>query len=292
MEEKQNELALAREEINAVDREMAALFVRRMEAVKRVADYKMRHGLPIYDPAREQAVIDRNSAYVEDAELRSFYTCYLTEGMRISRRYQDKLLYGMKVAFSGVEGAFAAIAAKKIFPTATRMPFGDFRAAYDAVVDGRCDCAVLPIENSTAGEVGAVLDMLYAGPLHLTGVYDLYIHQNLMALPGTRREDITRVISHPQALAQCAPYLRDHGYTTEAFENTALAAKHVAEAGDRTLAAIASEETAEIYGLEILEKKINEKSINTTRFAVLTREALSGDGDKGRHSILDRKSVV
>lgn len=286
MEDTQNKLADARAEINEIDREMASLFVRRMQAVERVADYKMRHGLPILDAAREQAILERNAAYVEDAELRSFYTCFLRDQMQLSRRYQDKLMYGMKVAFSGVEGAFAAIAAKKIFPTATRMPFGDFRAAYDAVVDGRCDCAVLPIENSTAGEVGAVLDMLFSGPLYLTGVYDLFIHQNLMALPGTRREDITRVISHPQALAQCAPYLRQRGYMTEAFENTALAAKHVAESGDHSLAAIASEETAEIYGLEILEKKINETSINTTRFAVLTRESLQGNGDKGRHSIL------
>ena len=117
-----NELALARQEINEVDEEMAKLFVRRMRAVSRVADYKIAHGLPIYDEARENEVIARNAARVEDEELRSFYVQYLADGMRVSRRYQEKLVNGMKVAFCGVEGAFAAIAAKKIFPTAARVP--------------------------------------------------------------------------------------------------------------------------------------------------------------------------
>lgn len=281
-----NELALARQEINEIDKEMAKLFVRRMRAVLRVADYKMAHGLPIYDKVRENEVIERNAAYVEDQELRSFYVQFLSDHMRISRRYQEKKVNGMKVAYSGVEGAFAAIAAKKIFPTAARLPYPDFRAAYEAVVNGDCDCAVLPIENSTAGEVGTVFDMLFAGQLYIAGVYDLFINQHLMALPGTRPQDVRTVISHPQALAQCAAYLRENKYHTKPFENTAMAARHVLEAGDRTQAAIASDETASLYGLEIIAKNINEENINMTRFAVLTRAVNENSTEKGRHSII------
>ena len=281
-----NDLSLARQEINEVDEEMARLFVRRMHAVARVAAYKIAHGLPIYDEARENEVIARNAARVEEEELRAFYVQYLSEGMRVSRRYQEKLVNGMKVAYSGVEGAFASIAAKKIFPGAARVPYPDFRAAYDAVVSGDCDCAVLPIENSTAGEVGNVFDMLFAGQLYIAGVYDLFINQNLLALPGTRPEDVRTVISHPQALAQCADYLRRGKYHTKPFENTALAARHVLETGDRTQAAIASDETAELYGLEIIAKNINEENINMTRFAVLTRAVNESPAEQGRHSII------
>ena len=281
-----NELALARQEINEIDEEMARLFVRRMQAVSRVADYKMAHGLPIYDEAREKEVVAQNAARVEDETLRTFYVQYLSDNMRLSRRYQETLVNGMKVAYSGVEGAFAAIAAKKIFPAAARVPYPDFRAAYDAVVKGECDCAVLPIENSTAGEVGNVFDMLFGGQLYIAGVYDLFINQHLMALPGTRPEDVRTVISHPQALAQCAAYLREKKLHTKPFENTALAARHVLEAGDRTQAAIASDETAALYGLEIIAKNINEENINMTRFAVLSRAVNENTTEKGRHSII------
>ncbi len=280
------DLKEARLEIDRIDKEMADLFCRRMAAVAAVAAHKQAHGLPILDEAREAEVVARNAERVTDTELRSFYVQYLQENMRLSRRYQAKLMQGMRVAYSGVEGAFAAIAAGKIFPDATRVAHPDFRAAYDAVVNGDCDAAVLPIENSTAGEVGNVLDMMFSGSLHVAGVYDLFIAQHLMACPGVRREDIKKVISHPQALAQCSDYLREHGYETEKYENTARAACYVAECKDKTLAAIASDETAALYGLQIIDKNINQKNINMTRFAVLTRAADPDANKKGYHSLL------
>lgn len=276
----------ARVQIDQIDKEMASLFCRRMDAVRAVAAYKQKRGLPILDEAREAAVIEKNAALVEDTELRSYYVQYLQESMKISRRFQEKLMHGMRVAYCGVEGAFAAIAAGKIFPTATRVPHTDFATAYEAVVSGACDAAVLPIENSTAGEVGNVLDMMFSGNLQVAGVYDLFIAQHLMACPGTRREDIRRVISHPQALAQCAEYLREHGCESQNYENTAMAAQYVKEAADPALGAIASEETAKLYGLEILEKNINQKNMNTTRFAVLTRSVQKDGAQKGHHSLL------
>jgi len=281
-----DKLKQAREEINKIDREMAELFRRRMQAVGQVAAYKMEHGLPIFDPAREEEVIRRNASLVGDPTLEEYYVSFLRDTMKVSRNYQRKLLEGLTVAFSGVEGAFAAIAAERIFPTAKRTPYPDFKSAYEAVVSGACDVAVLPIENSTAGEVGAVLDMMFSGPLYVNGVYDLGITHHLMGIPGTRVGEVREVISHPQALAQCAPYIRDRGFSTREFENTAAAALYVAEKLDRTVAAIASEETAALYGLQILEKNINTSNINTTRFAVLSRAAAQHSSASGKHSIL------
>ncbi len=281
-----DKLIRAREEISRVDKEIAALFEKRMDAVRLVSEYKIEHGLPIFDADREAALIERNSSYITDDEVRPYYVDFLQNTMKVSRHFQSKLSDGMRIAFSGVEGAFAFIAAGKIFKRGVRVSFPDFQSAYQSVVDGECDCAVLPIENSTAGEVGQVMDMMFSGPLCVTGIYDLSVTHNLMAVPGTKLSEIEEVISHPQALSQCAAYIRDHDFRQTQFENTARAAKYVAEQGSHKLAAIASVETAELYGLEILEKGINEKNVNTTRFAVLTRSAVS-DGDAfGKHSIL------
>ena len=276
----------AREIISAVDKEIAALFEKRMNAVRLVSEYKIEHGLPVYDPAREQALIENNTALIENEEIRPYYVDFLRNTMRVSRNFQSKLSEGMRVAFSGVQGAYASIAAGKIFGQCVRVPHYDFKSAYNAVVSGDCDCAVLPIENSTAGEVGQVMDMMFSGPLFVSGIYDLSIMHNLMAVPGTKISDIKEVISHPQALSQCAAYIREHGFSSKEFENTARAAQFVAEQKSHTLAAIASDETAKLYGLEILEKGINERNVNTTRFAVLTRSAVNDNMKTGKHSIL------
>ncbi len=275
----------ARFEIDAVDREMAALFERRMRAVRSVADYKRAHGLPIYDAAREEAVVRKNSAFIADETLRPYYVEFMSSTMQASRHYQRFLLSGMRVAFSGIEGAFAAIAAHRIFPEAECVPHPDFVSAYDAVLSGDCDVAVLPIENSTAGEVGPVIDRLFSGSLAVNAVYDFSITHHLLAPKGATLATVREVVSHPQALAQCAAFLRGNGYKTREAENTAIAARCVAEAGDPSVAAIASEETAEIYGLEVLSRHINETGINTTRFAVLSRSPVT-DGAKDKHSIL------
>ncbi|MBR6744269.1 MAG: chorismate mutase [Clostridia bacterium] len=279
-------LTYARETISAIDKEIAALFEKRMNAVRLVSEYKIEHGLPIYDEVRENALIEKNTSLITDEELRPYYVDFLRNTMRVSRNFQAKLSEGMRVAFSGVEGAFASIAAGKIFHQCVRVPYPDFRSAYNAVIEGDCDCAVLPIENSTAGEVGQVMDMMFSGPLCVSGIYDLSIIHNLMAVPGTKLSDIEEVISHPQALSQCSAYIREHGFSIKEFENTARAAKFVAEQRSPRLAAIASDETAKLYGLEILEKGINERNVNTTRFAVLTRSIVNDNTKNGKHSIL------
>ena len=268
MSDKLNE---AREIINRVDSQMAELFEERMKAVTKVFEYKKEFGLPISDSKREEAVIEKNSALINDDVIREYYMGYIKNVMAVSCAYQYRLQSGLKVAYSGVEGAFAHIAAGRIFPESNRISFRDFKSAYKSVVNGECDVAVLPIENSYAGEVGQTIDLIFSGVLFINGIYELEIHQNLLGIPGSTVDDITKVISHPQALSQCNDYIKLRGFETEEANNTAVAAKTVAEATDKSLGAIASVETAEIYGLKVLEANVNKSGENTTRFAVLSK---------------------
>lgn len=280
-------LEQARRQINEIDEQMADLFVRRMRASVLVAEYKKQHGLPVQDEAREAQVLHRNSLRVEDDELRAYYVNFIKNNMALSRSYQQKLLEGMRVAYSGTEGAFAHIAAGKMFPTAQRVAHATFADAYEAVERGECDVALLPVENSFHGEVGQVTDLMFSGTLYVNAMMELAVTQDLLVLPGTHAEDIREVVSHPQALGQCAEYIRQHGWMTHEFPNTALAAKHVATRGDKSLAAIGSAEAAEIFGLSVLERNINESRNNTTRFAVFSRsENRHLTGQMGLHSIL------
>ena len=266
-----NKLEQARKAINEIDSKMAELFVERMRAAEAVCEYKMEFGLPILDSKREDAVIERNSALVTDEVLKSYYIDYLKNMMSLSRAYQHRIQSGLRVAYSGVEGAFAHIAAGRIFPESNRVSHSDFKAAYDSVVKGDCDVAVLPIENSYAGEVGQTVDLIFSGSLFINGIYELEIRQNLLGIEGASVDDIKKVTSHPQALSQCHDYIELRGFETEESNNTALAAKTVAEANDKSLGAIASVETAEIYGLKVIEANVNKSGENTTRFAVLSK---------------------
>ena len=266
-----NKLDEARRIINEVDSKMAELFALRMRAAEMVYEYKKEFALPVFDPKREAEVIEKNSAMIEDAVIKEYYIDYLKNLMDISKAYQYRLQNGLKVAYSGVEGAFAHIAAGRIFPDSNRVAYRDFKSAYDSVVNGESDVAVLPIENSYAGEVGQTIDLIFSGGLFINGIYELEIHQNLLGLADATVEDIKKVTSHPQALSQCHDYLAFRGFDTEEANNTAIAAKAVASMNDKSLGAIASVETAEIYGLKVLEANINKRGENTTRFAVLSK---------------------
>ena len=273
-----NKLEEARQIINEVDAQMAELFAKRMRAAEVVYEYKKEFGLPILDQKREDQVIEKNSALIEDEAIKGYYVDYLKHLMSVSRAYQYRMQRGLKVAYSGVEGAFAHIAAGKIFPKGNRVSYSDFKAAYNGVVNGECDAAVLPIENSYAGEVGQTIDLIFAGELFINGIYELDIHQNLLGLSDATVDDIRKVVSHPQALSQCHDYLKQRGLRTEEAVNTALAAKRVAEGQDKSVGAIASAETAEIYGLKVIEANINKSGENTTRFAVLSKAKAASPG--------------
>lgn len=265
-------LEKAREIINTADKEMARLFSERMRAVEKVAEYKKAHGLPILDPVREDEVIKRNSEAFSDDEIKDLYVRFIKETMSISRSYQARLLSGARVAYCGSAGAFAHIAATKLFSGAEYVPFGSFETAYKSVECGECDSVVLPIENSSNGEVGEVADLLFSGSLFVNSAIDLAITQDLLGLEDAKIEDITDVVSHPQALGQCRDYISKHGFKAHEYSNTALAAKYVAQTGNKNIAAIASSEAAPIFGLKVLEANINESRSNTTRFLSCSRK--------------------
>ena len=266
-----NKLEEARRIINEVDSQMAQLFVKRMKAAELVYEHKKEFGLPILDQKREDEVIKKNSELVEDERLKGYYIDYLKNMMSLSRSYQYRMQSGLKVAYSGVEGAFAHIAAGRIFPEGNRISYSDFNAAYNSVVNGESDVAVLPIENSYAGEVGQTIDLIFSGSLYINGIYELVIHQNLLGLPEASVDDIKKVVSHPQALSQCHEYIKLRGFEAEEASNTALAARTVAGLKDPSIGAIASAETAELYGLRVIEANVNKSAENTTRFAVLSK---------------------
>jgi len=244
-------LEQARREIDTVDAQLAALFERRMKAVLSVAEYKKAHGLPIFDAAREKVVLDKAEARIGDPALRPYYRDHVQNMMDVAKQYEAEVLGRNRAAYQGVEGAFAHIALRALFPHAEAVSCPTWDEVFDAVEKGDAAHGVVPFENSHAGDVSAVLDLCYNHPgLWVVDVYDLPISQNLLVLPGTQLSDLTRVYSHQQAIAQSETFLKQFGLPATAMPNTAMAAKFVAESGDRTKAAIASVETAALYGAQ------------------------------------------
>lgn len=280
------ELERSRQIIDETDKQIAALFEKRMDAARAVAEYKRFNGLKIDDIAREEEIILRNSSYIENEGYKPYYVNFLRETIKLSKAFQHRLLDGMRVAYSGVEGAFANIVAQRIFPDANCIPYADFSAAYRSVEEGECDCVLLPIENSFNGDVGKVMDLSFFGSLYINGIYEADIVQNLLGVKGAELKDIKKVISHPQALGQCAPYIEKHGFETEEAVNTAVAAKLVAQMGRKDVAAIASEEAAEKFGLVKIESHINESNMNSTRFAVFARTQKAPSRNDGHFIML------
>ena len=266
-------LEQARAEIDAVDAQLAALFERRMAAVLSVAQYKQAHGLPIFDAAREAVVLEKAAARIRNAALRPYYKDHVQNMMDVAKQYEAEVLGRNRAAYQGVEGAFAHIALRALFPHAEAVSCPTWDEVFDAVSRGDTAHGVVPFENSHAGDVSAVLDLCYNhSELWVVDVYDLPISQNLLVLPGTQLAQLRHVYSHQQAIAQSETFLKQFHLPATAMPNTAMAAKFVAESGDPSQAAIASAETAALYGLEVLVPSINTDGDNTTRFIVLSRE--------------------
>ena len=263
-----DELKDIRKKIDGIDAQLAGLFEQRMECAREIAAYKAAHGLSVLDPAREEETVRQGSMRVLDRDIREYYVRFEQNVISLSRDWQQRLMNGVKVAYSGVPGAFAHIAVLRAFPGAQPVAYPDFAAAYRACEAGECDVAVLPFENSSAGEEA---------------------EQNLLGLPGADKSKVRTVYSHPQALYQCAEYLEEHALEAREYSNTALAAQAVSEKGDPTCAAIGAAEAAALYGLEVLEARINTTRTNTTRFAAFTRMLrLDTEGKRkmGKHFIL------
>lgn len=177
-----------------------------------------------------------------------------------------------KIAYCGIKGAWAYIAADKLFPDEELVSYPSFAKAYESVENQETDFAVLPVENSFAGDVNQVFDLMFHGCLKISNKQELRISQTLLGVKGTKLSDIKTVVSHPQAIDQCMEYIQKHGFEIQTASNTAVAANLVSETNDKTLAAIGSEETAKLYNLDIIEKAINSNDQNTTRFLVFSKE--------------------
>lgn len=270
-----DKLQQARAVIDQVDQEMAQLFCRRMDAVKEVCRYKREHGLPVLDASREELVVTKNLQRLGErqAEYGEYYEDLIRHEMALSRAMQRRMMGADTVAYQGVEGAFSHIALTRLFPHSHQKHYATWAQVFDAVEAGDAAYGVLPFENSHAGDVSEVLDLCFAHrDLYVWDMYDLPVSQNLLGLPGASLSGIRKVVSHPQALWQCAAFLKSLGAETEAAANTAAAAQQAARSGDPSLAVIASKETAALYGLELLAEDIHDSDTNTTRFIVIGRQ--------------------
>ena len=251
-----SQLDQIRTKINDIDEKMAALFEERMHMSEQVAAFKRERGLSVRDAERERELIARSAACIGDEAVGSYYAQFLRKVIDLSCAYQTRLMEGMQVAYCGVEGAYAYIAARRMFPQVRLVSYPDFSAAYHAV---------------ERGEVGTVMDLLFSGELFINQVLDLDISHSLLGMDGATPDTVRTVVSHPQALRQCDEYIQRHGYQIESYANTAMAAQRVREANDLTLGAIASDEAAEVFGLRVLDRDISTARNNTTRFAALSR---------------------
>lgn len=185
----------------------------------------------------------------------------------------------MKVAFQGEPGAYSEQAVFEYFGKVETLPCESFEAMFDAAACGKSDVALAPIENSLAGSIHQNYDLLLRHNLHIVGEYFLRVRHCLIVNPGVKKEKIKKAISHPQALGQCAAYLRGHGIRAEQVYDTAGSVKMLKESGARDTAAIASRRAAELYGMQILEEGIEDNPENYTRFLAVAREAVMPEAD-------------
>jgi prephenate dehydratase len=185
----------------------------------------------------------------------------------------------MRVAFQGESGAYSEQAVFNYFGDVETLPCESFDIVFDSVVSHSCDYGLIPIENSLAGSIHQNYDLLLRHDLHIVGEYPLRVQHCLIALPGVKKEAIKKAISHPQALGQCAAYLRNLGIKPESVYDTAGSVKMLKESEARDTAAIASRRAAELYGMQILEEGIEDNPENYTRFLAIFPEAIQPEGD-------------
>ena len=197
----------------------------------------------------------------------------------------------MRVAFQGEPGAYSEQAVFNYYGEVETLPCESFDVMFDSVVSGTSDFALAPIENSLAGSIHQNYDLLLQHDLHIVGEYLLRVHHCLIVLPGVKKEDVRKVISHPQALGQCAGYLRSHGIRPEHAYDTAGSVKMLKESGAMDTAAIASRRAAEIHGMQILEEGIEDNAENYTRFLAVGRESVVPTGEAKTSIVFTLKNM-
>ena len=293
------DLQQCRARIDQIDAQIVQLFCERMKVVEQVAAYKKANHLPVLQTDREAQVLDR-VAQLAGPEFGDDARSLFVMMMNLSKNHQNttlgqdaapalseqltqamqrgkelKLPKKIKVACQGVPGAYSQKACLQFFsdPQITFLPA--FDDVFSAIESGEADFGVLPIENSTAGSVTAVYDLMKKHNFHIFRANRVKVDHALLVKPGVKRGEITQVYSHEQGLAQCAEFFRQNPQLTPVkYPNTAAAAKFVSESPDRGVAAIASDVCASLYGLEVLEQGVQDAKSNYTRFICISKELI------------------
>ena len=289
------ELNEIRKSIDHIDDEMARLFSRRMDCAREVAEAKQQTGKPIRDHAREREIVNRLTARVGD-DCAPYVRALYSHIFDLSRSYQSSLWNRRSpvqallekavtetegkglpqhalVACQGTEGAYAQAACERLFPYPDILYFDSFDGVFSAVEKGMCRYGILPIENSTAGSVTQVYDLMEKHHFYIVGAHRLRIDHRLMRRRGDSKTPIAEIVSHEQALRQCSGYLAAHPQITATpMANTAVAAEYVAGSERDDLAVIASRACAELYGLSIVEDDVSDQANNFTRFICISQK--------------------
>lgn len=289
------ELSELRQQIDGIDRQLVDLFIKRMNVAAEVAEYKRENGMNVLDASRERALLAKVSELSgEDFEeyTRTLYATVLD----LSRSYQHKCLgdssrlyteiseamektpkvFPQKaiVACQGVEGAYSQIAAERLFKYPNIMFFSDWEKVFSAIEAGLCKYGVIPIENSTAGSVKKVYDLMISRKFKIVRTVRIKIDHNLLAKRGTRCEDIREIFSHEQAISQCSAFLSQHFPNAKITRvaNTAEAARMVAQSERTDVASLSSRSCAEQYSLDVVASSVQDNGNNHTRFICITNE--------------------
>ncbi|MEM5780433.1 MAG: bifunctional chorismate mutase/prephenate dehydratase [Lawsonibacter sp.] len=283
-----------RQEIDQIDGQMTNLFKARMEVASRIAEYKKEKGLPVLDAARERALMGKVAEQAGE-ELADYIQAVYRTILTACRSYENgrmglgSVVYGEirnaleatpdlfpqrpTVACQGIEGAYSQIACDRLFHAPTIMYFQTFDHVFKAVESGMCQYGILPIENSTAGSVKAVYDLMLSHNFSIVRSARLKVSHNLLAKHGVKLEDIKEIYSHEQAINQCADYLGGlKGVKVTVVENTAVASQRVAESERRDVAALSSRFCAEHYGLNTLQENVQDQDNNYTRFICISKK--------------------
>ena len=282
-----------RKEIDAIDDELVRLFGQRMDIAAKIADYKKENNLPILGPAREREKL-ADVAAKAGPEMANYTRVLYSMLFELSRSYQSKrnsvltqqyhdILASIEntpklfpqqamVACQGVEGAFSQIACEKIFKSPFILYFKNFEAVFNAIDKGLCQYGILPIENSTAGSVKKVYDLMISHNFSIVRTFRMKVDHNLLAKKGTKISDIKEIYSHEQAINQCSEFLQSlEGVTVIPVANTAVASEMVANSGRNDVAALSSRACAELYGLACLKSSVQDNDNNHTRFICISK---------------------
>ena len=289
------ELGELRQGIDEVDRELVELFKKRMDLCASVAEYKRENGLPVLDASRERALLNK-IAQLSGEDFEEYSRVLYATILDLSRAYQHSMLdskspiYGeivdalentpkmfpssATVACQGVEGAYSQIAAEKLFANPNIVFFSNWEKVFDAIEQGMCKYAVIPIENSTAGSVKKVYDLMISREFKIVRTTRIKVDHNLLGLRGVDISEIREIVSHEQAISQCSAFLSSLGPNVKItrVENTAKAAQMVAESGRRDLASLSSRSCAAQYGLSVIRSSVQDNGNNHTRFICITNK--------------------